>query len=153
VRARAYRLLVVLLLLGSVACDQTTKHVATRALEGGRVVTLVPGLFDLRLVHNPGIAFSLLNGFGAAALVGVAIAVLALLAVTWWRMRHRGALVQAALALVAGGALANLWDRIARGAVVDFMHLAHWPVFNVADVAIVAGAMLLAIAGRSAHAP
>ncbi len=148
-KTRALRLLVVVLLLGLVACDQTTKHVATSALADGRIVTLLPGVLDLRLANNPGVAFSLMDGWGAVAIASVQLAVLAGALLLWWRGRGAGAAFHVALALVVGGAVANLWDRLARGAVVDFVHLAHWPVFNVADVAIVAGVALLALRSGS----
>jgi signal peptidase II len=144
---RALRLLVVVLLLGLVACDQTTKHVATSALAHGRIVTLLPGVLDLRLAHNAGVAFSLMNGWGALAIAAVQLAVLGGAALAWWRNRGAGVAFHVALALVVGGAVANLVDRIARGSVVDFLHLAHWPIFNVADVAIVSGGLLLVLRG------
>jgi signal peptidase II len=144
---RALRLLVVVLLLGLVACDQTTKHVASSALADGRIVTLLPGVFDLRLAHNAGVAFSLMTGWGALAIAAVQLAVLGGAVFGWWRGRAQGAAFHVALALVVGGAVANLVDRVARGAVVDFLHVAHWPIFNVADVAIVAGGLLLVLRG------
>jgi signal peptidase II len=79
-----------------------------------------------------------LAGLAAAALVGV------LAAWVLWRKRL-GVLQHAGFALVVGGALGNLVDRAARGYVVDFIHVRWWPVFNVADVGVVAGVLMLLV--------
>jgi signal peptidase II len=63
----------------------------------------------------------------------------------WWRRRRASTVEQTAYALIVAGAFGNALDRAFRGYVVDFIEIRHWPVFNVADVAIVAGAVLLAI--------
>jgi signal peptidase II len=65
------------------------------------------------------------------------------LAAVWWRRRHESVAEQAAYALLLAGALGNLLDRMFRGYVVDFIHVTHWPVFNVADALLVAGGILL----------
>ena len=80
--------------------------------------------------------------------------VLTAIALIAWARRRRARLAeQIGYAVLLGGALGNLVDRLARGYVVDFLHLHHWPVFNVADVAVVAGAVFLAIvSGRAAPA-
>ncbi len=69
-----------------------------------------------------------------------------MVAVAWLRRRARaGAAEHAAFAMIFAGAVGNVADRARRGFVVDFIHVEHWPVFNVADVAVVAGVLLLAI--------
>jgi len=135
-----------------VAVDQLTKTWALRSLDD-RTVDLV-GSLRLRLVFNTGSAFSLASGLGPVlAIVGVVVVVALLRAgrdVEGWPARL-------ALGLVLGGAIGNLIDRALRagdgflsGAVVDFVDLQWWPVFNVADVGITVGALLLAITvGRS----
>lgn len=130
--------------------DQLTKWWALAALDAP--VALLPFL-NLVLVHNTGAAFGLLaeaGGWQRWFFIAVTIAVVVF--VVGW-LRHgakRGdldRLFATGLSLVLGGALGNLWDRIARGAVVDFidLHYAryHWPAFNIADAAIVVGAALL----------
>jgi signal peptidase II len=78
--------------------------------------------------------------FGAAALLALLVAL----------VRTQRPWMRAALLLIAAGAAGNYFDRLLRGYVVDFIHLTHWPVFNVADIYVVAGAGLLALmAGRS----
>lgn len=112
-------------------------------------VPLLPFL-NLTMVWNRGITFGLLStdsGWGAVLLAGVALAVVAALAVWLWQAER--AAVTLALGAVAGGAVGNVIDRIRFGAVVDFIH-AHawgwsWYVFNVADAAIVCGVGVLVL--------
>jgi signal peptidase II len=133
---------------GVVVIDHATKWLALRELGDGRTVDLVWTL-RLRLVHNHGAAFGLGSRFAPViALIGVGV-VLTLLRSS---RRIDGWLPRLALGLVLGGAVGNLLDRLFRGGhgflggpVVDFVDLRWWPVFNVADVAISVGAILLAI--------
>ena len=136
-----------MMIAGLVGCDHATKHVARAALGSGRVLTLVPGVLDLRYAENRGTAFSVLEGarspFTLALLISLSAIALTSLGVWWWRRRHERAASQIGFAMIVGGAIGNLIDRAARGFVIDFVHLHHWPVFNVADVAITAGVGLL----------
>jgi len=130
---------------GILIADQLTKAWAVRNLADGPIV-LIDGFLALRLVYNPGAAFSSFQGLGP--LIGV-LAV----AVTGWivlMMRRTSRTVETlALSLVLAGALGNLIDRAVRGdgfldgAVVDFVDLWRIPTFNVADAAITCGAVLL----------
>jgi signal peptidase II len=135
--------------LALVGCDHATKLAASSVLRA-HPVTLVPRVLDLQYTENRDVAFSLLRGLPIPArpvmLFGLAFAGLAFVAMLWWRRRHKAATAEhAAWALIAAGALGNFLDRAVRGYVVDFIHLHHWPVFNVADIAVVAGAALLLI--------
>lgn len=150
----AHRLhaLLIILTLGMVGCDHATKRAAEVHLAGQRVVELIPGVLDLRYTRNHDIAFRLLQWFDGPAkypvlIAGPAIALVAL-GVAWWRRRTAPRMEQAAYALIISGAIGNLLDRIARGFVVDFIHLHYWPVFNVADMAVVVGGALLALSLR-----
>jgi signal peptidase II len=147
---------VVLLLVG---CDHGTKHLAKAHLEGKSAVQLVPGVFDLRYTENTDMAFSLLGSWVAPhvrhpLLVGVKFAVvsglLAFLFLRWSRLRSWERV--GALMTFAGG-VGNLIDRFARGYVIDFLHLRHWPVFNVADIAITLGMVLLGLGMRRPTKP
>ena len=105
----------------------------------------VTGFFDLVLTWNRGISYGLLKTDLQGVLAAVSLALSAMLWV--WLARSRGALNAAALAMVLGGALSNALDRAVYGAVADFFHF-HWGsfswyIFNLADVAIVAGVALL----------
>ncbi len=131
------------------ALDQATKLWAAAALDYAVPVVVLP-FFNLTLVHNTGAAFSFLADAGGwqrlffVVLSGVVSTVL----VVWiWRLPRTARLLGIALALVLGGAVGNLVDRVAYGYVIDFLdfHAAgwHWPAFNVADSAISCGVVLL----------
>jgi signal peptidase II len=144
------RLLAPWLLVAAVVAvlDQTTKWVVQAHLRPGEVVHVLPFL-DLVLVFNRGAAFSFLagaSGWQREFFIAVAIGASALI-VYLLRRHPQDGLFCAGLALILGGALGNLWDRIALGHVVDFVLLHaygwHWPAFNVADSSITVGAALL----------
>ncbi len=110
-------------------------------------VALTPFL-DLVMAWNPGISYSLLSAQtpeGRLGLLAVALVATLLLGVWLWRAQER--ITTVGLGLIVGGALGNAWDRFAYGAVADFFHFHvggfHWYIFNIADVAIVAGVGLL----------
>nr|VFK21665.1 MAG: signal peptidase II . Aspartic peptidase. MEROPS family A08 [Candidatus Kentron sp. LFY] len=132
-----------------VILDQGAKYLATTMLELHTPVSILP-FFNLTLTYNSGAAFSFLSGAGGWQrwlFVGLSIIVSAIL-IYWLRGVPRGEVrLPVALALVLGGALGNLWDRLAFGAVTDFIDLHyhgwHWPTFNVADSAITVGALVL----------
>lgn len=142
--------------------DQFTKWLLARAIAPGDVIP-VTGFFNLVHVFNKGAAFSFLasaGGWQRVFFIGVTIAAVAL--IVYLLRRHGGErLFCLGLALILGGALGNLWDRVFLGHVVDFLdfHAAgwHWPAFNVADSAITVGAGLLIVdtllAGRRERRP
>ncbi len=105
---------------------------------------------NLVMVWNRGVSFGLFSGTGGQnpyILVGVAAVITVVLLA--WLLRARTRLIRAALVLIIAGAVANVYDRLRFGAVADFMdlHVAgyHWPAFNIADSAIVIGALLLVL--------
>ncbi len=128
----------------AVVLDQASKTWALEALTD-REPLHVLGSLQLALSFNSGVAFSLGRGSGLAV-VPVALAVVL---VVLYASRHLGGRLPAtAVGLVVGGAAGNLIDRLVRGhggAVVDFIDLQWWPVFNVADACIVVGGALLAL--------
>jgi signal peptidase II len=146
-RSRAAFFLLVTALL-AYGVDRITKIWAASTLPGGPI-DVVPGVLTLRFTTNSGGAFSI----GQRApwfFVGVTAVVVVIIVAT--SFRHTSRIVGAALGLVLGGALGNLTDRAIRGPgmrgrVVDFVDFHVWPVFNLADTAIVIGAILLALAG------
>jgi signal peptidase II len=150
VDARRSRAAAVLFLtaLTAYGLDRVTKLWAEASLPG-EPVDLIPGVLTLRFTENSGGAFSI----GRSApwfFVGVTTIVSLVIVATAFRHRRRA--VAAALGLVLGGALGNLTDRAIRapgmrGHVVDFIDLHVWPIFNLADSAIVIGAILLAWLG------
>jgi len=139
------------IVIGVVVVDQLTKTWAVRELADGPVELF--GDVAFRLSRNSGGAFSLFQGF--TPLLAVLAIVLAVVLVRALQ-RTRDPLVLVALALILGGAIGNLIDRIARspsflrGEVVDFVDVGRFPVFNVADSAITIGAVLLFVAALRA---
>ena len=130
--------------------DILSKQIVLASSLADAPVVLLP-FFRLVMVENSGAAFGFLADGGAAArafLILVPVAVCAGLAAYLWLAKPHGA-EALGCALVLGGALGNLKDRIARGKVVDFLDLHiqqwHWPAFNLADAAITAGTALLVV--------
>ena len=130
-----------------VALDQVTKTWALHHLDNGHTIHIV-GSLQLNLTFNPGVAFGLGKGSTSViALIGVVVLVLL---ATVGRAGITNRLQAVAVALVLGGAVGNMADRLVRhhhGAVIDFIDLQWWPVFNVADSAITCGAVLLVLSG------
>ena len=140
VRSRGFHLFLFwAIVIFVVAIDQATKAAAIEVLEDGGGV-LVPGIMNLVHVENTGAAFSIGQGgnflfaiVGLVFLVGAGILV--------WRERELPAGVVVSLALVAGGGLGNVIDRLMNGSVTDFLSTAFikFPVFNIADVCVTVG--------------
>jgi signal peptidase II len=130
------------------ALDQLTKYLAVTGLERGERVDLIGDLFGLRLVRNPGAAFSMATG---ATWIFTIIATVVVLVIVRMARRLNSYAWAAALGLLLGGAVGNLNDRLfrepgfARGHVVDFLEFPHWPIFNVADTCVVCAAVLIAV--------
>lgn len=137
-----------------ILADQFSKWLVRHylPLDSSRPVT---GFFDLVYIHNSGAAFSFLAGAaGWQRWLFTALGVAATLFILWLLMRHRGQrLFSLSLALILGGALGNVIDRLLWGKVTDFLDFYvtlsgrqwHWPAFNLADSAIFVGAALLVI--------
>lgn len=136
-------LVFILVVLGVLLLDQVSKAMVVATLEPGESVTLIPGLLDVTHVRNTGAAFGLFAGNNQFVFFGALIIVVVLLGWFVYTRERKGVFSFVALGLMVGGALGNLADRIFRGKVVDFLDLRWWPVFNVADIAIVAGVLML----------
>jgi len=140
-----------LIALAVVLTDQATKWLVLRYFRLGQSLTILPGFFDLTFVLNPGAAFSLLSTLPEGirnpffVLISISAAVLIVIYRARYLRHHR--LASTSLALILGGAIGNLIDRVRYGVVVDFLdahiYQYHWPVFNVADSAISVGVTLL----------
>ncbi|MBN1826980.1 MAG: signal peptidase II [Candidatus Eisenbacteria bacterium] len=145
-----------LVALASVLLDQAAKGVVERSLALGESIDVIGGFFRLTHVQNPGGAFGLFRGAGAAFTALSTAAVVLLLAAAW-RYPAAGR-SRIAYGLVLGGALGNLIDRIRLERVVDFLDFGvgglRWPVFNVADIAVVVGVglfLLISLPKGDAH--
>ncbi len=135
-----------LLSAGVLLLDQATKRLVARTMTPGESVPVLGDVLRLTFVRNDGIAFgihigngALFNAFSVAACVGVAC--------YFWKIRRASAWIRSGVGLILGGAAGNLIDRLTAGSVVDFIDVGirsvRWPVFNVADSAVVIGAGIL----------
>lgn len=127
-----------------VVLDQVSKALVRSSIMPGASVPLVRGVFELTYVRNVGAAFGLFPG-RQPVFIAVSVAVLVGVAIYWRRARPSEWPVVIALSLIFGGSLGNLIDRVGVGKVTDFFYFSvvDFPVFNVADIAIVGGAILL----------
>jgi len=137
-----------------ILCDRLTKIYCARHIEldfGSR--TVIPNLFSITHVENTGAAFSIFADWSPRVrvplLVGFSTVAMCLVSYLLWNSARRFSRTGAALALILGGAVGNLYDRLDYGRVTDFLHFyigTHtWPDFNLADSAIVCGACLLVL--------
>lgn len=136
-----------------IVADQATKHYFEANFTLYQKADVIPGYFAWTLAYNTGAAFSFLadhNGWQRWLFAVIAIGVSLVLVVWMKRLKAHETWLALALALVLGGALGNLYDRVVLGHVVDFI-LVHWqnrwyfPAFNIADTAITIGAVMLAL--------
>ena len=150
-RAMLCRLAYLGLTLALFGMDRLTKGLVMERLPLYDSVPIVQGFFHLTHVTNTGALFGFLAGVATPlrSLIFVAVPVLAIALILWFQFRssYRDALIQTGLALILGGALGNLYDRIAFGHVIDFLDFSlagyHWPAFNVADSSICFGVFTL----------
>jgi signal peptidase II len=137
-----------------VVLDQLTKRLAEGKLRGQRSVPVLDDIVRLTYVENRGAAFGLLQD-QTAFFVLVGILVIGVIAASYRYLPRSGFRLHLALGLQLGGAIGNLIDRIRQGYVVDFVDFGYrsnwWPVFNVADSAIVVGVALLALNALSTN--
>ncbi|HEU4413319.1 MAG TPA: signal peptidase II [Candidatus Angelobacter sp.] len=145
---RKYHLIIAALI---VACDRMTKELISQKITLHDSIDVIPGIFRLTHVQNQGAAFGLFadsqSEWKVAMLILFSIAALAVVSALLWKNGNALNATAIALSLVFGGALGNLWDRVVNGRVIDFLDFYvgshHWPAFNIADSAIVIGALLL----------
>ncbi len=151
-RTRDFRPALLTIAAAIILLDRLSKIWITNHLPHGTFITVIPGVFRLSHVFNTGAAFSLFAESLSPLIVRnvlIAFSIAAVLVVLGmiWRVGRLFSLTGIALALILGGAIGNLYDRIRFSYVVDFLEVRivhyHWPDFNVADSAIVVGACLL----------
>ena len=131
--------------------DRVAKWAVASNIQLHDYVTVIPGFFQLTHVQNTGAAFGLFAESSAqwkvGALVSFSVIALFIVSALLWKNSHALSTTTVGLSLILGGAMGNLWDRMVSGHVVDFLDFYvgsyHWPAFNVADSAIVIGAILL----------
>jgi signal peptidase II len=134
-----------------VLLDRWTKRVVAARIPMFTHIQIIPGFFRLTHTENTGAAFSLFadspSHWKTGLLIGFSVIAMVIVSVLLWRQASALTITGIALSLILGGAVGNLWDRVASGRVVDFLLFYvkqyQWPVFNLADSAIVVGAGLL----------
>jgi signal peptidase II len=157
------RILYLLIALIVVLLDRWSKRIVAQRIPLYQHIQIIPGFFRLTHTENTGAAFSLFADSTApwktGLLIGFSVIALVVVSILLWKNDHAHAVTGIALSLIMGGALGNLWDRIGSGRVIDFLLVYvkryQWPVFNLADSAIVVGAGLLVleiIFGQAKHA-
>ncbi len=128
-----------------VVLDQLTKQFFWRS---GQNHEIIAGFLNITLVKNSGAAFGVLQG-GRVFFVVASVVAMVLIAIVGWRLPRTERYRRLLLGLVLGGAIGNLIDRLLHGEVIDFMQIGigghYWPVFNVADMAVTIGAVLLVL--------
>jgi len=136
----------ILVVLGLVGCDHATKAAAVSQLANSAAVEVIPGVLDLTYAENTDMAFGALRWIPAGArrifLLATGFGLIA--GFSWILVRRRpNAIESIGYAIALAGGLGNHGDRLFRGYVVDFIHVHHWPVFNVADACLIAGCGLI----------
>ena len=134
----------VLISLAVIILDRVTKILVQSHLAEGESIPVVPGVMSLTYILNPGAAFGMLE-HQRLFFILMTVAVIAVLIYFWRRIKEEAIVVQLGAAFFLGGAVGNLIDRLFRGYVVDMFHFQFWPsypVFNVADICVVCGAVL-----------
>lgn len=146
--------IIALIAAAVIALDQYTKYLICANLGLYGRIEVIPGYLDIIHIRNSGVAFGFLKGFGTQyktlSLIGVAAVAVFLLGFLISQVRRDQKLQAFSLALILGGAIGNIIDRFRLGEVVDFVDahwqgMYHWPAFNVADMGISVGIVLLLI--------
>lgn len=152
-KARVGRSFYLLITAAALTLDRVTKWQVQRRIELHDGITIIPGFFRLIHLENPGAAFGFFAQTATPLKLGllIALSVVALVPVSilLWRSSRSLSSTSVGLALILGGAMGNLWDRLMHHRVTDFLLFYYrqfeWPAFNFADSAIVVGAFLLVL--------
>ena len=131
-------MLAIILFVGVLALDQWTKYYVQNHMFLGESIPIVDSVFHLTYVLNPGAAFGVLS-HQKWIFLAVGITFLLIIGRCYSRLRHSSNFLHYGAMALAAGAVGNLCDRVRTGLVVDFFDFRVWPVFNVADIAIVIG--------------
>ena len=142
-----------LLALLVVILDRWSKRLVATHIQMYTHIQVIPGFFRITHTENTGAAFSLFadspSHFKTAALITFSAVAMIVVSILLWKQTRAPTVTGIAFSLILGGAVGNLWDRVASGRVVDFLLFYfkqyQWPVFNLADSAIVVGASLLVL--------
>ncbi len=133
--------------------DQTSKYAVQHMMALYDYIEVVPGLFSLTYIRNPGAAFGLFGKTSEALrsvfLIGISLLAITVLFFMYARLTEKNLLIHVSIGMIIGGAVGNLIDRIRFHWVIDFLDFYwkeyHWPTFNLADSAITAGTLILMV--------
>ncbi len=133
--------------------DRWTKSLVVGHMALGESIPIIRNFLHFTYTQNPGIAFSLLDhnpsSIQKGILISLSLVAIGVVATLAWKSPAQKVWMQAAFALILGGATGNLWDRVAQGQVTDFIDVFvrdhHWPIFNMADSALTVGLIALAV--------
>lgn len=128
-----------------VALDQFTKYLVQANMDMGQSIPVIAGLFHMTYIKNYGAAFSILQNHRSLLIAFPLIVTVIVLTVLIKIRKSSHRILLLSISLIAGGGIGNLIDRIAYGYVVDFFDFRIWPIFNVADIAVCFGCVLLVI--------
>jgi signal peptidase II len=125
-----------------VIVDQLTKALISGYMQVGESLPIIPGILHITHVQNAGAAFGMMQNRRPLFLIA-AFVIISVIAIFYRRIKEEGILPVTAVGLLLGGAIGNLIDRVMAGTVTDFIDFRIWPVFNIADCAIVIGVIAL----------
>ncbi|MBP2644726.1 MAG: Lipoprotein signal peptidase [Firmicutes bacterium] len=133
---------ILILVVAVIFLDQSVKYWVGSKMLLGMSVPVIPNIFHFTYVNNPGAAFGLLE-HRTLVFVLIAIALFAVVIYFYPRLPREYPLLRCGIGLLTGGAAGNLIDRIRTGYVMDYLDFRIWPVFNIADIAIVTGVCII----------
>ncbi|QGT99673.1 Lipoprotein signal peptidase [Candidatus Syntrophocurvum alkaliphilum] len=123
--------------------DQVSKYLIITNMSLGQSIPVISGIINFTYIHNPGAAFGMLAGKSWVFYISAIIVISAL---TFYYLKYSTPFYAViAMGLIVGGSIGNFIDRIRFDSVVDFIDLGWWPIFNIADIAIVVGGIVLII--------
>ena len=124
--------------------DQASKFAIISKMSQGQSIAVLDNIFHITYIHNAGAAFGLFANQTSFFIV-ITLLVITAMVIFYWRLQSKDGILPISLGLIVGGSLGNLVDRVRFGEVIDFLDFRIWPVFNLADSAIVIGAALLGV--------
>ena len=132
-----------LIVIAAVVLDQIIKNLIVQSMELYETIPVIQDIFHITYIHNTGAAFSMMEGFRGFLTILPMIMILAALIFMLIKRKSAHPMLMTSVALIAGGGIGNLIDRIFYGYVVDFLDFRVFPIFNVADIFVCVGCGLL----------
>lgn len=136
--------LYILIMIGAIALDQLVKYLVVRGMALGESIPVIDGIFHITRFHNTGAAFSSFEG-QRVLLIALPLVLIAAGLIYMWRHKSENRLLLASIAMIIGGGIGNLIDRVLLGYVVDMFDFRVFPIFNVADSFVMVGCILLCV--------